>query len=359
MNDQRPKSARMLEPLPAGKLPPWLLRKVLPAASSNPRILVGPGLGRDAAAIAVGDQVIVAKNDPITFASQHAAEHLVEVNANDVACMGATPRWLLVTGLLPQGTTPADVLNEFASLREACRRREIDLIGGHTEIVAGLERPILVGMMLGETSHAGLVQPGNALPGDAILLTKALAIEGTALLANELGDVLEPRLGEATVRDAANLLHDPGISVVREAELAREAGGVSALHDPTEGGLATAVRELAAASGVGVEVDAQAIPICEETRAIAETLNLDPLGMLASGSLLIAARPNAVAGIVREIESEDIPVRVIGQLTDDEEQFWLIENGARRPLPEFAVDEVARILTASLPDTVIHDGTSS
>jgi hydrogenase expression/formation protein HypE len=337
----------MLEPLPAGKLPPWLLRKVLPAASGNPRVLVGPGLGRDAAAIAVGDHVIVAKNDPITFASQHAAEHLVEVNANDVACMGATPRWLLVTGLLPQGTTPADVLNEFAGLREACRRREIDLIGGHTEIVAGLDRPILVGMMLGETSQTGLVRPGNALPGDAILLTKALAIEGTALLANELAAVLEPRLGAATVRDAANFLFDPGISVVREAELAREAGGVTALHDPTEGGLATAVRELAAVSGVGVEIDAQAIPTYEETRAIAETLGLDPLGMLASGSLLIAARPNAVAGIVREIEADGIPVRIIGHLIDDEEQFWLTDNGTRRPLPEFAVDEVARILTAN------------
>ena len=129
---------RMLQPLPAGKLPGWLLRKVLPGSTRDPDILVGPGLGRDAAAIAVGERVIVAKNDPITFASEGGAAHLVEVNANDVACMGATPRWLLVTALLPHGVTPADVLNQFAELRETCRHRSVELIGGHTEIVPGL-----------------------------------------------------------------------------------------------------------------------------------------------------------------------------------------------------------------------------
>src|SRR5215204_5481516 len=119
----------MLESLPAGKLPGWLLRKVLPGSARDPDILVGPGLGRDAAAIAVGERVIVAKNDPITFASEGGAAHLVEVNANDVACMGATPRWLLVTALLPHGVSPADVLNQFAELRETCRQRSVELIG--------------------------------------------------------------------------------------------------------------------------------------------------------------------------------------------------------------------------------------
>src|SRR5215211_4002894 len=144
----------MLEPLPAGKLPSWLLRKVLPGSVGDRDVLVGPGLGRDAAAIAVGERVIVAKNDPITFASESGAAHLVEVNANDIACMGGVPRWLLVTALLPQGVTPADVLNQFAELREASRRRGVTLVGGHSEVMPGLERPILVGMMLGEATPA-------------------------------------------------------------------------------------------------------------------------------------------------------------------------------------------------------------
>ena len=269
---------------------------------------------------------------------------MVDVNANDIACMGAVPRWLLVTGLLPEGVTPADVLNEFAGLREACKRRSVALVGGHTEIVAGLNRPILVGMMLGETTADDLLEPGRARPGDVLLLTKSLAIEGTALLAKERGAELARLVGDEVVQGAARLLVEPGISIVREAELARAAGGVTALHDPTEGGLATAVRELAAVSGAGVEIDWEAIPVYAETRAIAEALSLDPLGMLGSGSLLIAADPRAVAGIEREIGREGIKVTAIGRLTDDPEEIVLVVGGERRALPEFAVDEVARAL---------------
>jgi hydrogenase maturation factor len=337
----------MLEPLPAGKLPGWLLGKVVPGATHDPDILVGPGLGRDAAAIAVGDRVVVAKNDPITFASEGGAAHLVEVNANDVACMGATPRWLLVTALLPHGVTPADVLNQFAELRETCRHRSVELIGGHTEIVPGLARPILVGMMLGDAAPRELVRPGEAQPGDVLLVTKGLAIEGTALLARERADVLQERIGEELVRAAARLLDQPGISVVAEAEIARRTGEVTALHDPTEGGFASAVRELAIVSGAGVEIDSQAIPILDETRAVAEALGIDPLGMLASGSLLIATRSPGVSTIVRDIEAVGIPVSVVGRLTEDAREMSLVDGGERRPLPEFAVDEVARVLSES------------
>ncbi len=335
----------MLQPLPAGKLPGWLLRKVLPGStrdSGHPR---WSGLGRDAAAIAVGERVIVAKNDPITFASEGGAAHLVEVNANDVACMGATPRWLLVTALLPHGVTPADVLNQFAELRETCRHRSVELIGGHTEIVPGLARPILVGMMLGDASPSELLRPGQAQPGDVLLVTKGLAIEGTALLARERADELRERIGEESVRAAARLMDQPGISVVAEAEIARRSGEVTALHDPTEGGLASAVRELATVSGAGVEIDAEAVPILAETRAVADALGIDPLGMLASGSLLIATRPEGVPRIVHDIEAAGIPVSVVGRLTDDPEKRHSYPVESRRPLPEFAVDEVARLLS--------------
>jgi hydrogenase expression/formation protein HypE len=335
----------MLEPLPAGKLPSWLLRKVLPGSPRDPDILVGPGIGRDAAAIAVGERVIVAKNDPITFASEGGAAHLVEVNANDVACMGATPRWLLVTALLPYGFTPADVLNQFAELRETCRHRSVELIGGHTEIVPGLERPILVGMMLGDASPHELLRPGRAQPGDVLLLTRGLAIEGTALLARERADELRELIGEEILDAAERLIVDPGISVVAEAEIARRSGEVTALHDPTEGGLASAVREMATVSGAGVEINAEAVPILAETRAVAEALGIDPLGMLASGSLLIATRPEGVPRIVHDIEAAGIPISIVGRLTDDPQEASLIFGGNRRPLPEFAVDEVARLLS--------------
>jgi hydrogenase maturation factor len=232
-------------------------------------------------------------------------------------------------------------------LRETCRQRSVELIGGHTEIVPGLERPILVGMMLGDASPSDLVTPGQARPGDVLLVTKGLAIEGTALLARERADELKARIGEAAVQAAANLLHDPGISIVKEAEIARRSGGITALHDPTEGGFATAVRELAMLSGTGVEIDGTSVPVLPETIAVADALDLDPLGMLASGSLLIASRPEAVTTIVRDIEAARIPVKIVGTLTDTPSSFTLIYDGTRRDLTEFAVDEVARLLSFS------------
>jgi hydrogenase expression/formation protein HypE len=237
------------------------------------------------------------------------------------------------------------VLNQFAELRETCRHRSVELIGGHTEIVPGLARPILVGMMLGDASPSELLRPGQAQPGDVLLVTKGLAIEGTALLARELGDQLRELIGDELVRDAARLMNQPGISVVAEAEIARRTGHVTALHDPTEGGLASAVRELAIVSGTGVEIDGEAVPILAETRAVAAALGIDPLGMLASGSLLIATRPDGAPSIVHEIEAAGIPVSVIGRLTNDSEEASITSGGEKRPLPEFAVDEVARLLS--------------
>lgn len=335
-------SEKLLQPLPAGKLPGWLLKKILPGMIGDERVLVGPGVGFDAAAIAVGDEILVAKTDPITFASERAAFHLVEVNANDLACMGAQPRWLLVTSLLPIGVTPADVLSSFAELTEACRLRGVQVVGGHTEIVPGIDRALLIGSMLGVTSPDHLVKPGGARAGDVLMLTKGLAIEGTALLAQERSEELLPLVGEDLLRRAARLLHDPGISVVADCQAAVAVNGVTALHDPTEGGLATAIREIAAPARLGARLEADRIPVLPETAAICDALALDPLGLLASGSLLLAAEPEHATDVRVAIGAAGIPVAEIGILTDEEE-FTMVRNGVEEPLPNFAVDEIARL----------------
>jgi hydrogenase maturation factor len=337
-------SEKLLQPLPAGKLPGWLLKKVLPKSVADERVLVGPGIGCDAAAVEVGGQVVVAKTDPITFAIERAAFHLVEVNANDLACMGAQPRWLLVTSLLPVGVTPADVLSSFAELSEACRLRGVHLIGGHTEIVPGIDRALLIGSMLGVTTPDHLITPGGARAGDVLMLTKGLAIEGTALLAQERAEELIPRIGEEMVRRAARLLHDPGISVVDDCLAATAVKGVTALHDPTEGGLATAVREIAAPAGLGASLNAERIDVLPESAAVCEALGLDPLGLLASGALLLAASPERAADVRVALGAAGIPVAEIGILTEERE-FTITRNGNLAPLPDFAVDEIARLNT--------------
>jgi len=326
--------------LPVGKLPGQLLARLIGSyATSDPTVVVGPGIGGDAAAIDLGSTMLAVKSDPITFASESPAQYLVDVNANDLACLGATPRWMMVTALLPEGTTEEAVETHFRELRDACVQREISLVGGHTEITFGLQRPILVGVLLGEVDPDRLLRPGGASPGDRLLLTRAIAIEGTALVARELGARLRAELGPELVSRAANFLADPGISVVGAANALLDAGGITALHDPTEGGLATGVRELALAAGCGAVVDREAVPVFPETAAIAAALDLDPLGMLASGSLLAAVRPDAVDRVV-ELHLGATP---IGELTADG-RFVLRVDGAEQELATYDSDETTRVL---------------
>ena len=166
--------------LPVGKVPGEILSQLLASFPvSDERVLLGPGIGRDTAAISFGDEVLLVKTDPITFASDRAAYHLVHVNANDIACQGGTPRWLVVTALLPEGsTTPAAVAALFAELNHAAAGIGVSVVGGHTEVTAGLSRPILVGTMLGTTEAAKLISPARAKPGDRILMTRSAGIEG-------------------------------------------------------------------------------------------------------------------------------------------------------------------------------------
>ena len=333
-------------PLPVGKLPGALLERLIGRyGTTDPDVLVGPGLGRDAAAIAFGERALVVKSDPITFATTRAATYLVDVNANDLACLGARPRWMLVTSLLPAGkTTAEDVEEHFRELQAVCEARGIAVVGGHCEVTIGLDRPILVGTLFGDVATDRLLRPGGARPGDRLLLTKALAIEGTALLAREAGARLRPLLGDALVERAAYLLTEPGISVVADARLLLSVGGVTALHDPTEGGLATGVRELAGAAGHTAVLERDALPVLPETAAIAGVLGLDPLGLLASGSLLASVAPDPTDHLVAAGRAAGLPVTSIGEVTAAHLGFRMVADGRATPLPEFASDEVTRVL---------------
>ena len=325
--------------LKAGKLPAELLARLLARLPGDSRLLLGPGIGRDAAAIDLGaGRVLVAAADPVTFATEEIGAYAVHVNANDVACLGARPAWFLPTVLLPEDAAPELAETIFEQIRAACAELKIGLAGGHTEVTIGLDRPIIAGAMLGETAAERLVRPDRCRPGDHVLLTRGIAIEGTALLAREAPAALRERgVPEATIAAAARLLAEPGISVVGHALAACEAGGVHALHDPTEGGLATALRELAIASGLQVRVRPQDVTILPETGAICAALALDPLGLLASGALLIAAD----AGACEALRNAVPEAACIGELARGEGAV-IMDTRGEEALPSFERDELAR-----------------
>ncbi len=308
----------MTRELVPGKLPSPVLEALfrrLP--SGDPRVRVGPGIGEDAAVIDMGGSYLVAKTDPITFATDRIGWYVVHVNANDVACMGAEPKWFLVTCLLPErGTGEEEVAAIIEDLGSACSELGITVCGGHTEVTLGLSRPILVGQLLGEVAKDRLVDKRRVRPGDVVLLTGGIAVEGSAVIARERKDFLQGRVPAEVLERAAGFLEDPGISVVRASRIALEAGGraVHGFHDPTEGGLRQGVRELAERAGVEIRVEPGRVPVFPETRAVCEPFGIDPMGLLASGALLVVVEAGREGPVRDAVEGAGIPCARIGEV---------------------------------------------
>jgi hydrogenase expression/formation protein HypE len=344
-----------MPPLPVGKLSGDVLQRLLGKyarpgeGAAADRVVVGPRVGEDAAVIDFGDRYLVATTDPITFASDSVGWYALHVNANDVAVRGARPAWFLATLLLPEGrTTEAEVEALFAEVTEACAALGVALIGGHTEVTAGLTRPIVAGTMLGEVAKDGLVTTGGARPGDTLLLTKGVPLEGAAIIARERGEEARRRgVAVDLIARAREFLRQPGLSVVPEARLATAAARVHAMHDPTEGGLATACWELAEAAEAGVRLERERIPLLPEGARLCEAFGLDPLGTIASGALLLAVAPadaERVAGACREA---GITCAAIGAVTERSQGSTLVEGGRSRPLPTFPQDEITKLFAGS------------
>jgi hydrogenase expression/formation protein HypE len=331
----------------AGKLPSDILSRLIAGLPKrDARVLLGPGIGRDAAVIDNGGpKLLIAKSDPITFASDMIGRYAVHVNANDIACTGATPCWFLATILLPEGSTHEMAESIFGQIQETCTELGIEIVGGHTEITIGLDRPIVAGAMLGEVEHDRLVRPDGARPGDALILTKGIAIEGTSVLAHEAAARLtDLGISRDVLSRASEYILSPGISVVAEAKAACGSVEVHAMHDPTEGGLATALHEMAEACGAGITIEAGAVDVLPETLEVCEVTGLDPMGLLASGSLLIAVADDECASAIRAIESVGVQARRLGTITGKGAGVIMMDEEGT-VVPRFATDEVARFLS--------------
>jgi hydrogenase expression/formation protein HypE len=334
-------------PLPVGKVRAALLAGLFDEhVTLDERVVLGPRVGEDAAVIDMGDRYLVATTDPITFVTDVREDlgwYALVVNANDIAVRGAAPRWFLATCLLPEGRTTEETVEAlFGQLGAACRDLGVSLVGGHTEVTHGLDRPLVIGTMLGEVAKDKLVTTSGARPGDALLLTKGIPVEGTSIIARVRGAELERRgyPGPVLTRAREYLSR---LSVVPEALLAAELVSVHAMHDPTEGGLATALWELADAAGVGLAIDAERIPILPEGRTLCAEFGLDPLGTIASGALLVACAPADAAVVLHAWAREGIDCAYIGRAVPREAGVTLTAGGEARELPLFPQDEITRL----------------
>ncbi len=330
--------------LPAGKLPNSFLGQLLKTYRiADPSVIVGPSVGEDTAAVNIsGGDVLVLKTDPITFATESIGRYAVLINANDMATAGTDARWMLATLLLPRGFSRSQVGRIFADLHDACKTWGITLCGGHSEITDAVVRPVVCGMMAGTIRRGDLIQKRGIAPGDRVLMTKAVAVEGTAIIAAEFRDLLlEKGMSRAEI-DGCGAFQSM-LSILPEARLAWKNGGVTALHDVTEGGIATALAELSQAGGHGMRIHRDAIPIYAQTRRMADLLGIDPLGLIGSGSLLICCRPGRVTQLVAEVGGNGIPITDIGVVTDQAPGIAAPDGSNALPFPVFAVDEITRL----------------
>ena len=334
--------------LPTGKLPLEFLDRLLGRAGiQHERLITGPGVGEDVAVIDMGNTYMVVKTDPITFATDQIGWYAVHVNANDVATSGAKPLWMLNTLLLPEGRTTPELVEEiFAQLRSAADTLGIYLVGGHTEITHGLDRPIVVGVLIGEVPKERLLTTANARVGDRVVLVKGIPIEAVSVIAYEKAAELRERgYEEAFIRRCQGFLHNPGISVLEAARIAADVAGVHAMHDPTEGGLATGLQELALAAGTGLWLEADRIPVLDEGAELCAAYGLDPLGLIASGALLVAVSDDGVEDLLASYREVGIAAACIGHLTRQEEGMRMVRAGVEGPLVRFDVDEITRIFS--------------
>jgi hydrogenase maturation factor/beta-phosphoglucomutase-like phosphatase (HAD superfamily) len=342
--DQIKKIVRLAIPLPAGKLPNDLLREFLNQFKfQDPSVIINPGIGEDTAAVDVKpEEVLVLKSDPITFATDAIGQYAVLINANDIATSGAKPRWLLTTLLFPCGVTPAEIHTVIKELQNFCRQWQITLCGGHTEITDAVTRPVVTGMMAGTVARRKLIDKRNMAPGDRVLLSKGVAVEGTAIIAREFGDRLaELGLDDFEIEKCRQFLAD--ISIITEAQIAAQSSATSAMHDVTEGGLATALEELSMAGGHRIKIDMDAIPVFAETRKICRLLGIQPLGLIGSGSLLICCRATGCNSLMEKLGKRGIEISCIGEVLDIGHGIEAIKKGRPIDWPRFEVDEITRL----------------
>jgi len=295
-----------------GKLPPSFLRGLLRFhGAADRRVVLGPKFGLDAAVIDLGRRYLILKSDPVTFTVEEVGRYVVHVNANDVAVMGARPAWFQSTIIVPPGTAHAAVKRIFRDIDRSARGLGIAVTGGHTEISRAVRQPIVAGDMQGLVPRKRLVTAAGARPGDVIVMTAVAGIEGTSIIARRFAGEAKNALGHRARDEAARFNHRPGISVVREALLAAQVGA-TAMHDPTEGGVAAALFELASASGRRLVADLDRIAVHPHTALLCAHFGLRPLGLIASGALLVTIPERRAEALLEAYRRRGVSAAVIG-----------------------------------------------
>jgi len=311
------------------------------------RVVVGSQIGEDAAVIDMGDKYLVAKTDPITFVTDEIGYYAVNVNVNDVVCTGATPKWFQSTILLPAALTDEDLIEYiFKNIHDTCKSLGITVIGGHTEITAGLDRPIVIGSLLGEVEKEKLVLSSGANANDSIILTKGIFIEGTSIIAREKEDILKQKgFDNEFIEKCKNYLYNPGISIYNEALISNDNFLLTSMHDLTEGGLFCGLAEIAIASDLGLLIKKEQINVLPEPLELSKVFKINPYNTISSGSLLISINDEFTEDLINLLRKNGINSELIGKITSEKGDYLILdENHKKSQMNYTEIDEITKIV---------------
>lgn len=323
-----------------GKLPGNVLERLVfsKIKKVHDDILISPGIGMDCAAIDFGEYACVLSCDPITGTAREIGRLAVHINCNDIAACGVEPLGLLATILCPEGSSEEEleiIMDQFA---EAARSVNVDILGGHTEITNAVNRFVISCTAVGKCLKDKIISSSGARAGDSLVITKHAGLEGVSIIAHEKEEELIPVLGRQIVEEAKGFMDS--ISVIKDGVTAG-VFGVNAMHDVTEGGVLGAVWEMCQASGTGVEIYKDRIPLHMATRKICEYYNIDPYRLISSGCMLISV-PDGEE-LVRRLKQENIDASVIGKLNNTGKRLVISGNRAEEISPPES-DELYKIL---------------
>jgi hydrogenase maturation factor len=255
--------------------------------------------------------------------------------------------------LFPAGANAAGIRETMRAMQAAALANRLILCGGHTEVTDAVTRPVIAAQVTGTVARIHLIRKRDMAETDRIVMTKALAVEGTSIIAREFPERLRALgMDEEAIDRCRNFLHDPGISILAEARIAAGTGKVSAMHDVTEGGLATALQEFSVAGGHRMRIQANRIPMFPETREICLGLGISPLGLIGSGSLLITCAADFADNIASQLRAGGIEAVIIGDVLGEGSGVEAVdEHGHPCPWPEFETDELTRLSTVGGRET--------
>lgn len=329
-------------------------KAILPYTGAfSENVVVGPRMGVDAAVLKVGDSCMVVAEDPIfpgpTTSPEDFGWITVHIGASDVAVTGVKPEYMTYSLLLSPETPEEYIARLAKSISDCAQELGITIVGGHTGYYGAVNVPTIGGITVWGFGR-NVITPAGARVKDAVIMTKGAAIEATALIACELAEKLEkggvkPHL----IERARKRFHE--ISVVKDAAVAARAGGVHAMHDATEGGLARGLWEIAEASGVGLRIERKNVMIPEDVGAVCSCFGLSPYDVISEGTLVITCSPDKADGLISEFRREGIEAARIGEVVPLEEgRFWIEKNGDRTEIVPTRVDRFWKIFFGALDD---------